>query len=107
VSNTATLVYHATAVGPTVPANLAAAMTAVDLDFVEIETATGCTLVSDITTTVGSVVTRTIVFDTNTAAFAERFPAGSDQASPFTGLYTMALSGGLNCLIKEDPVLIA
>jgi hypothetical protein len=106
MSLTATLAYEATAVGPTVPANLEAAMQVVDLTFNAIEQATGCTLISDVTTLVGSIATRTIVFDINTAQFKAEFPAGTDQAAPFYGLYTQALSRALNSLITEIPPVI-
>jgi hypothetical protein len=107
VSSTATLTYSATAVGPTTVANLAAAMAAVDLDFGEIETATGCTFGSDTTTEVGQVVTRTIVFDINNATFLGNFPNGTDQASPFRNLYTLVLSESLACFITAGAVVIA
>jgi hypothetical protein len=107
MSLTATLAYEAVAVGPTVPANLEAAMIAVDLTFSAIEQATGCTFLSDTTTLVGATATRTIVFDINTAQFIAEFPAGTDQAAPFYGLYTQALSGALNCPITEIPPVIA
>jgi hypothetical protein len=107
VSSTATLVYYATAVGPVVPAALEAAMAAVDIGEVQIETITGCTLTSDTTTLAGPIATRTIVFDIATAIFQEQFPPGSDQAGPFYGLYTQVLSGALDCPIAEVLPVIA
>lgn len=107
MSSSATLAYSATAFGPMSPANLEAAMSSIILDEAEIETATGCTLTSDITTLHLSVVTRTIIFDIAPATFQANFPLGTDQAAPFRGLYTQALSGGLNTLIAENPVVIA
>lgn len=107
MSNTATLVYHATAQGPVTPTALEAAMAAVVLDPLPIEQITGCTLTSDNTTLGGSTATRTIVFAINTAAYVANFPAGTDQAAPFRDLYTHQLSGGLNCKVIEDPVAIA
>jgi hypothetical protein len=107
VSNTATLQYTATATGPTVPANLETAMAAVELDESAIETVTGCTLTSDVTTLVGSVATRTIIFGINNATFQGNFPAGTDQASPFRALYGSVLSAALACPVTEIPVVIA
>jgi hypothetical protein len=107
MSSTATLEYQATATGPTTPANLETAMAAVSLDENAIETITGCTLTSDTTTLAGAVATRTIVFAINTTQFEACFPAGTDQAAPFRGLYTQALSSGLNTFITEIPVVIA
>jgi len=107
VSSTATLAYEITA-APTVPvANLAAAVAAVALSFTAIETVTGCTLASDTTTTLGQVVTRTIVFDINTAQFIAQFPAGTDQACPFRDLYTHELAHFLNTKVAPQPVVIA
>jgi len=107
VSVSATLAYSATATGPTTPAALDTAMAAVDLTFDAIEQITGCTFISDITTTALTVVTRTIVFDINTAQFQSSFPPGSDQAAPFRGLYTQTLSAALDCIITEAAVVLA
>ncbi len=104
--HTATLMYEATAVGPTQPAELEATMGGYDLTFSAIEQATGCTFISDVTALLGSVVTRTIVFDINTAQFLASFPAGQ-EATPFVGLYTQALSGAVDSFITEVPVVIA
>jgi hypothetical protein len=103
---TATLMYEATAVGPTQPADLEAAIAGLDLVFSAIEQSTGCTLLSDTTTLAGPVVTRTIVFDIHTAQFLASFPTGQ-EAVPFIGLYTQALSGAVDSFITEVPVVIA
>jgi hypothetical protein len=107
VSSTATLNYSATAQGPVVPSALEAAMAAVSLDFAEIEAATGCTLTSDVTTVSGGIAARNIVFDINHPRFQAEFPAGTDQASPFRGLYKQVLAIALSCPIVEIPVVIA
>lgn len=62
MSGTATLVYHATAVGPTNPATLNTAMTNVVLPFAEM-IPFGATIATDVVTVSGAVVTRTIVFN--------------------------------------------
>jgi hypothetical protein len=106
VSITATLTYHATAAGPTSPAKLEAAMAAIPLDPGPIEQATGAVLNSDVTSILGFVATRTIIFGIASAQFQGSFPIGTDQAAPFRGLYAQALSAGLNTKISEDPVII-
>lgn len=58
------------------------------------------------TTLVGAVATRTIVFDITGAAFQANFPVGTDQAAPFQGLYTQVLAGALNTKIMADPVVV-
>ena len=107
MSNTATLVYHATAAGPVVPTTLEAVMAAVDLDFAAIEAVTGCTFVSDVTGLTGSTANRTIVFGLNNADYLANFPAGTDQSCPFVELYTQALSAAIKTKVIADPVVIA
>jgi len=104
--NTATLRYHATATGPVTPTQLEAAMAAVDLMLDQIETVTGCTFQSDVTTLAGQVATRTVVFNVNTPDFIVNFPAGT-EAGPFYNLYTHVLSGRLNTFITADNPVIA
>ena len=106
MSHTATLVYHATATGPVSPTALEVAMAGVNIDFTGIEEATGAIETSDVTTLLGSVATRTFIFNINTAAFLAALPAGQ-EASPFIGLYLAALSTGLATKVVEDPVVIA
>jgi hypothetical protein len=103
MSTTATLVYSVVAVGPTVPANLEAAVAAVSLaqQEADFETVTGATLTSDTTTLVGVTVTRTIVFGITSAQFVQQFPAGTDQGAPFRGLFQQAIGGGVASPVKE------
>lgn len=107
MSGIATLVYHATSFGPTSPAKLEAAMAAIVLDPSGIEQVTGAVLDSDSTTLLGTIATRTLIFDISGPQFQGSFPVGTDQAAPFRGLYKQALSAGLNTKITEDPVVIA
>lgn len=107
MSTRATLVYHATVFGPTSPAALEAAMAALTLDPTPIQEATGAVLFSDTTGLAGSVATRTIVFNISPATFVARFPAGTDQASPFRDLYTHQLAAGLKTVITADAVVLS
>jgi hypothetical protein len=80
------------------------------IDETQIETVTGATLTSDVTTLVGAMATRTIVFGINNPAFQANFPPldpNVDPASPFRGLYLQLLSASLNTKVVEDPVAIA
>jgi len=106
MSTTATLEYSVTAFGPMLPATLEAALAAVALDEQAIQDQTGCTFNSDTTTLVGATASRTIVFNINTATFEANFPAGSDQACPFRGLYSQTISGALATFVTETPVVI-
>jgi hypothetical protein len=81
-------------------------MTDIPLDYSGIEQATGAILNSDVTSLLGLVATRTIIFGIASAQFQGSFPVGTDQAAPFRGLYAQALSAGLNTKISEDPVII-
>lgn len=103
----ATLSYTVTSTGPVSPAALEAAMTAVVLDPSGIEQATGATLTSDVTSLIGLTAERVLIFDIAGAAFQANFPPGSDQASPFRGLYLQSLSGALNSFVHENPVILA
>jgi hypothetical protein len=107
MSSSVTLAYHATAVGPATVTNLELAMGAVGLDVSEIETATGCTFTSDTLSSAGQVVTRTVVFNLTPAEFQANFPAGTDQASPFYGLYTQRLQRFLSCPVTADAPVLA
>jgi hypothetical protein len=107
MSSTAILSYSATAVGPVVPANLEAAMVAVDVQELGIEQITGAVLSGGATSIAGKVVTRTFIYDIATNLFQAQFPAGTDQASPFRGLFTQTLGAALKCPIAEAPVVIA
>lgn len=107
MSSVATLTYQATAVGPVVPANLEAAMAAVDVQDVGLEEITGATATGGSTGVTGATVTRTFTFNIATTEFQKRFPAGTDQACPFRAVYAQRLSGALNCFITEQPVVIA
>jgi hypothetical protein len=106
MSNSCTIAYSATAVGPTTVTALETAMGLVALDEGAIETITGCTLTSDSTTSAGQVVTRTIVFNLTPAAFQANFPPPADQSAPFWNLYTGALAAALFCpVVAANPVL--
>jgi hypothetical protein len=107
VSSTATLAYSATARGPVSVAALAAAMAAVAIDYTQIQEVTGAVETSDQTASTGQVVTRTIIFGITSAQFQSQFPAGTDQAQAFRGLYTQQLSQALDTYITETPVVIA
>jgi hypothetical protein len=103
---TATLAYVCTAVGPVSPAKLKLFMQVAPLptdefNFLDVS------LVSDVTTgPVGNDVTRTLVFSLG-PAFNSAFPAGTDQASLFRGLFKFILGNELNSKITEIPPIIA
>jgi len=82
-------------------------MAAVVLVPAEINRVTGSALTSDTTTLVGSVATRTLVFDITSATFQSRFPATGDQAAPFRDLYTYQLANALKCFVTADAPVIA
>jgi hypothetical protein len=107
MSSTATLAYSATAQGPTVPANLEAALAAIDLDPTPIFDMTAAVLATDTTTLTGTIATRTLVFNITNAEFQTRFPPTTDQACPFRGLYLQTIAGTLGTIVTEAAVVIA
>jgi hypothetical protein len=66
----------------------------------------GATVFSDAAAINGGNVERTIVFHFQ-AAFYTNFPNGTDQASPFRGLYTQILAYKLVSAVVEVPVVLA
>jgi len=110
----ATLAYSMKPVAPITLAQLQAAVAAVDLQEESIQTATGCTLLSDITLSSGGVVTRTIEF-TLTPQFQSNFTsktlthalATGSWASPFNNLYTHTLGAKLGSAVQAAAPVFA
>jgi hypothetical protein len=104
----ATLEYFVTPQGPVSLAAMEAALAAVNLaqQEADLTTVTGALLTSDSTTTVGSQAVRTIVYDLTPAQFVLEFPVGTDQASPFRGVFEQTISSALSAVVKEVLVLV-
>ncbi len=97
-SNTATLVYNATAVPPTDSATLSTAMANASLGLSAIQTKVGCSLVSDV---VGGNVHRTIVFSL-TYPVVGQFNGGSPlPANTTTKRYLAVTTSGGNANIGD------
>ncbi len=110
---TATLVYTILPVAPVTAAQLLTAVTAVDLQEESIQTATGCTLVSDTTVNDSGSIVRTITF-LLTAQFQSGFTAKTlaqalatgAWASPFNNLYTHTLGATLGSAVEAAAVAV-
>lgn len=106
MSATATLKYAVRIQGPITQAALIAALTAIPLSIVPLNLF-GVSLTSDTTAAVGVTgAERTIVYDISGAEFQTLFPPGSDQASPFRGLYTQTIGQVIKSPVIEVPVAI-
>jgi hypothetical protein len=107
MSTTATLKYVVSIQGPITQAALVAALTAIPLSITPLDVF-GASLTSDTTAAVGALeAERTIVFDIAGAQFQTNFPPGTDQASPFRGLYTQTIGQAIKSPVTEVPVAIA
>jgi len=113
---TATLCYTLEPVAPITATQLLAATTAVDLQLESIQTATGCTLISDVTIQIPetSIIQRCIKFAL-TPAFQSGFTsktlaqaiASGSWASPFNNLYKHTLGAVLGSDVTAAAPIIA
>lgn len=101
--HTYTLAYHSIARNLEASAQAALMKTSAPI-FLPTFTEAGLTFVSDTTTNVGAVATRTIVFQD--AGSPGSMPPGAPMAQYLTSQFTGAIADGIQAPVTADPVAV-